>query len=84
MCYAGGNWSIDMREDILAGLQKEVYNRCLRETNKFGMGCYYHITAVVKNAEILAEKFGADKEIVLIAAWLHDIASVTDYMNVSY
>lgn len=79
MCYAGGNWSIDMREDILAGLQKEVYNRCLRETNKFGMGCYYHITAVVKNAEILAEKFGADKEIVLIAAWLHDIASVTDY-----
>ena len=28
---------------------------------------------------ILAEKYGADKEVVLIAAWLHDIASITDY-----
>lgn len=68
-----------MREDILENLQNEIYNRCQRETNKFGMGCYYHIVAVVKNAEILADKYGADKEIVMIAAWLHDIASVTDY-----
>ena len=68
-----------MRNDILTNLQKEIYDRCQRETNKFGMGCYYHIVAVVKNAEILAEKYGADKEVVLIAAWLHDIASVTDY-----
>ncbi len=68
-----------MREDILEGLQKEVYGRCLKETNKFGMGCYYHIEAVVKNAEILAEKYGADREVTMIAAWLHDIASVTDY-----
>lgn len=43
------------------------------------MGCYYHIEAVVKNVEILAEKYGADKETVIIAAWLHDIASITDY-----
>lgn len=68
-----------MREDILNNLQKEIHDRCQRETNKFGMGCYYHIVAAVKNAEILAEKYGADKEVVLIAAWLHDIASVTDY-----
>ncbi len=68
-----------MREDILEYLQNEIYNRCQKETNKFGMGCYYHIAAVVKNAEILAEKYGADKEIVMIAAWLHDIASITDY-----
>lgn len=68
-----------MREDILDCLQKEVYRRCQKETNKFGMGCYYHIAAVVKNAEILSEKYGADREIVMIAAWLHDIASVTDY-----
>ena len=71
--------AINMRNDILSNLQKEIYDRCQRETNKFGMGCYYHIVAVVKNAEILAEKYGADKEVVLIAAWLHDIASVTDY-----
>lgn len=43
------------------------------------MGCYYHIESVAKNAELLAEKYGADKEVVIIAAWLHDIASITDY-----
>ena len=43
------------------------------------MGCYYHIVAVVNNAKILAGKYGADKEIVMIAAWLHDIASITDH-----
>ena len=68
-----------MREDILENLQREIYDRCQKPTNQFGMGCYYHITAVVKNAEILAEKYGADKEIVMIAAWLHDIASITDH-----
>ena len=67
-----------MRTDILEYLQKEVYSRCEKPTNKFGMGCYYHIEAVVKNGELLAEKYGADKEIVMIAAWLHDIASITD------
>lgn len=68
-----------MREDILEGLQKEVYDRCRKPTNKFGMGCYDHIVAVVKNAAFLAEHYGADQEVVMIAAWLHDIASVTDY-----
>ena len=32
---------------------------------------------MVKNAEILAEKYGADKETVIIAAWLHDIKANT-------
>lgn len=68
-----------MREDILKSLQKEVYERCQKETNKFGMGCYYHIVAVVKNAEILADKYKADKEVVMIVGWLHDVASITDY-----
>ena len=68
-----------MRSDILEYLQKELYTRCKKTTNKFGMGCYYHIEAVVKNGEILAEKYNADKEIVMIASWLHDIASVTDF-----
>lgn len=68
-----------MREDILDGLQREVYDRCVKPTNQFGMGCYEHIVSVVKNAAVLAEQYGADKEVVMIAAWLHDIASVTDY-----
>ena len=50
-----------MRKDILKKLQQDIYDKCQKETNKFGMGCYYHIVAVVKNAEILAEEYGADK-----------------------
>lgn len=65
-----------MRDDILRNLQQEIYDRCQKETNKFGMGCYYHIVAVVKNAEILADKYGADKEVVMIAAWLHDLSLI--------
>lgn len=68
-----------MRKDIIEFLQKELLARCEKPENKFGMGVYYHIEAVVKNAELLADKNGADKEVVIIAAWLHDIASVTDY-----
>ena len=68
-----------MRTDIIDHCQSEVLSRCKKPTNKFGMGCYYHIESVVQNAALLSEKFGADKEIVIIASWLHDIASVTDY-----
>lgn len=67
-----------MRTDILNYLQQEVYTRCQGPANRFGIGCYYHIEAVVRNGAVLAERYGADKEIVMIAAWLHDIASVTD------
>ena len=68
-----------IRNDIIEYLQKEVDCRCKQPTNKFVIGCYYHIEAVVKNAEILAGKHGTDKEVVIIAAWLHDIALITDY-----
>lgn len=68
-----------MRTDILEYLHREIKNRCEKPTNQFGMGCYDHIKAVVKNSELLAEKYGADKEVVMIAAWLHDVASITDY-----
>ena len=68
-----------MRIDILDYLQEELRRRCEQPSNQFGMGLYDHIKAVVKNGALLAERYGADKEIVMIAAWLHDIASVTDY-----
>ena len=65
--------------DIMKRLQEEIYTRCQKPANKFGMGCYDHIEAVVKNSELLAQRYNADKEVVMIAAWLHDVASVTDY-----
>lgn len=68
-----------MREDIVNYLKIEIKNRAENENNKFGIGVLYHIEAVVKNAEILADKYNADKEVCIIAAWLHDIASITDY-----
>lgn len=68
-----------MRTDIIKFLEQEIYSRAIKPENKFGIGCYYHIEAVVKNAKELAEKFEADIEVCIIAAWLHDIASITDY-----
>ena len=67
-----------MREDIIEYLKKEIYERSQGPGNKFGEGAYYHIEAVAKNGELLAKKFGADEEVVIIASWLHDIASITD------
>lgn len=68
-----------MRTDIIDYLRDEIYKRCQEPENKFGIGGYYHIKAVVENAKLLAEKNDVDKEVVIIAAWLHDIASITDY-----
>ncbi len=68
-----------MRNDIIEYLKNEIKNRTQNKNNKFGIGVLYHIEAVAKNAEILANKYNADKEICIIAAWLHDIASITDY-----
>lgn len=68
-----------MRQDIIEYLQSEIKRRCELPSNFFGMGCFYHIEAVVDNAVMLAKQFGADEEIVIIAAWLHDVASITDY-----
>lgn len=68
-----------MEDDIVKYLKTEVRNRAENKNNKFGIGVLYHIEAVVRNAEILANKYNADKEICIVAAWLHDIASITDY-----
>lgn len=68
-----------MRQDIIDYLEKEIKQRCESPNNFFGKDSYYHVQAVVKNATILAKKYGADVEVVVIAAWLHDIASSTSY-----
>ncbi|MDR2168199.1 MAG: HD domain-containing protein [Clostridiales bacterium] len=64
---------------MLREIQAEVRKRCESENNFFGIGNYYHVRDVAKYAVELAELYGADAEICEIAAWLHDIASVTDY-----
>lgn len=68
-----------MRTDILNYLNEEIREKCESPSNFFGEGIYYHVRAVVKNAVALAGKYGADQEVVEIAAWLHDYASIIDY-----
>ena len=54
-----------------------VKSECQKETNVFGMEAFDdHFVSMVKHAKFLAEKNEADIEIVEIAGWLHDIASI--------
>jgi len=56
-----------------------VEKACKNEANYFGYGAWtHHILPVVKYAKLMAKKLGANKEIVEIAALLHDYASVKD------
>lgn len=42
-----------MREDILRDLQQEIYDRCQKESNKFGIGCYYHnVLEIIEEASV--------------------------------
>lgn len=50
---------LKMRQDIIDYLQSEIKRRCELPSNFFGMGCFYHIKAVVDNAVMLAKQFGA-------------------------
>jgi uncharacterized protein len=64
---------------MLQEIRAEVKRRCESDSNFFGMRIYYHIRDVAKYAVELAGLYGADAEICELAAWLHDIASITDF-----
>lgn len=68
-----------MRNDVIEYLEEEIKRRCESKNNFFGMGCYQHINSVVRNSIFLAKQYHADMEVVIISAWLHDVASITDY-----
>ena len=66
-------------EELIESISNIVEEQSKKDTNVFGYeGWTYHVTTVVKYAKLLAEILGADKEIVEIAALLHDYASVKD------
>ncbi|MFA5355320.1 MAG: HD domain-containing protein [Candidatus Paceibacterota bacterium] len=63
--------------DIIEKVKKFVEEECNKPTNKYGIDPFtFHFPQVVEYSGQLADKFGADKEILLIAAWLHDIGSI--------
>lgn len=60
-------------------MYNEVKYRCEQPTNAYGIGAWdHHIKIVYELAKKYSSEYGANKEIVAIAALLHDIASVTD------
>lgn len=60
-------------------IYNEVKNRCELPTNAYGIGAWgHHIKTVYELAKKYANEYGANIEIVSLAALLHDIASVTD------
>src|SRR4030042_764498 len=64
---------------IIGKGEKIVRETCAKESNEFTYALETHFVPVVENAKMLAQKLGADLEIVTIAAWLHDYASVYDF-----
>ena len=51
---------------------------------QIGQTWRFHILPVIENACMLAEKYGADKDIVEVAAIFHDYADLLDYANRDY
>ncbi|MDD5133040.1 MAG: HD domain-containing protein [Candidatus Nanoarchaeia archaeon] len=65
--------------DIIEKVRNFVEEECKKPSSKYGYEPYlFHFTPVVNYAKILAEELKADKEIVTIAAWLHDIGSIIE------
>ena len=66
-------------DDIIKQIYNEVKNRCLLPSNAYGIGAWdHHIELVYKIAIEICREYGANYDIVALAALLHDIASVTN------
>ena len=64
---------------IIKEIYNEVENRCMADTNAYGIGAWdHHIKTVYEIATSICEEYNADYNIVALSALLHDIASVTD------
>jgi len=63
--------------DIIQAIKNFVEEECKKPTSKYGYDPFpFHFVQVVKYAEELANRLGGDKEVISIAAWLHDIGSI--------
>lgn len=66
-------------EKIIVKVYEEVKRRCMLPTNAYGIGAWeHHIELVYKIAVQNCNLYDADKNIVALAALLHDVASVTN------
>ncbi len=58
---------------IIKKVKKDILSLCEKNDIRWS----YHIESTVKYAKILSRKFKANNEVVELASWLHDIASIT-------
>lgn len=59
--------------------QAEIFDKT--QNCNIGQTWKYHLLPVIQNACMLAEKYGADKDIVEVAAIFHDYADLLDFVN---
>ncbi len=63
--------------DIVRKVRRFVEEECRKPSSKYGYEPFeHHFKPMVGYAEKLAEELGADREVVLVASWLHDIGSI--------
>jgi len=65
-----------MSEDIVEKIRQFVEIECKKPNANYPTAYKYHFVHMHDYAKQLAEKLGADVELVEIAAWLHDIGSI--------
>ena len=66
-----------MDEELIEKVRVFIEAECRKPTANYGYEAYrFHFVPVVNYARILAERVGADLDVVLLAAWLHDIGSI--------
>lgn len=60
--------------NIVEEIKKFVKEECQKPTSKYGFEPFvYHFKLMVKWVERLSDELGGDKEVILIASWLHDV-----------
>jgi len=62
---------------IIEQVKNYVESECRKPGSHYGYEPFpYHLVPMVSYSLLLADKLGADKEVVEIATWLHDIGAI--------
>ncbi len=63
--------------DIVQEIKEFVEKECKKPSSKYGYEPFpFHFVPMVEYAQELINELGGDKEVILLAAWLHDIGSI--------
>lgn len=63
--------------NIIKEIKNFVEDECKKPGSKYGYEPFtYHFIPMVEYAGKLSDELGGDKEVIIIAAWLHDIGAI--------